>query len=93
VKNEAVAMAAWWHGQPRWRQTAAKPFQAMHTTREGGEHPGLARNRRSMEISTDPSGTAGVTHAHARSRKKSKDLRGRTDASSCTESFEHHGEP
>jgi hypothetical protein len=90
VKNEAAAMAARWYDQPRRRQTAAKPCQAMCNTREVGEHLGLASNPRSTEIATSSSVIAGVTHALELPRKKPC---GRLEAPSCAESPEHHVEP
>jgi hypothetical protein len=93
VKGEAASMEARWHGQPRRRQTVAKSCQATHGTREGGEHPGVARKSTSTEIATDPPASAIIAHAHARSRTRSKELRGRADALSRAASFEHHRVP
>jgi hypothetical protein len=69
------------------------PCQTTHLTREGGEHQGVVRKSRSMEIATDLSASARIAHAHERSRTRSTNLHRRTDAPSRAESFEHHGMP
>ncbi|KAK1620362.1 hypothetical protein QYE76_025879 [Lolium multiflorum] len=69
------------------------PCQATHDTREGGEHPGVARKSRSAEIATNPSAYTSVAHAHEQTGTRSTNLRGQADAPSRAESFEHHGRP